>query len=96
MRGYEQFKVQLIRELSSFVIDHVLSQLLYGSFTYVLQTLGQQALELQLERYFTVWAWKWDLEQDSDFGAQLGTTVTDNTPVPIDPPRCRHTSSSSL
>jgi hypothetical protein len=25
-------------------------------------SLGQQALELQLERFFTVWAWKWDIQ----------------------------------
>ncbi|KAI0334536.1 hypothetical protein GY45DRAFT_1343283 [Cubamyces sp. BRFM 1775] len=30
-----------------------------------------QALELQLERFFTVWAWKWDIE-DEDFGTHLG------------------------
>ena len=33
--------------------------------------LGQQALELQLERFFTVWAWKWDYEDDN-FGTHLG------------------------
>ena len=37
----------------------------------MLSNLGQQALELQLERFFTVWAWKWDIE-DEDFGIHLG------------------------
>lgn len=37
----------------------------------MLSTLGQQALELQLERFFTIWAWKWDIE-DEDFGTHLG------------------------
>ncbi len=37
----------------------------------MLLNLGQQALELQLERFFTVWAWKWDIEDD-DFGNHLG------------------------
>ncbi|KAJ8489172.1 hypothetical protein ONZ51_g3067 [Trametes cubensis] len=46
-------------------------KLLHGSFTSVLSNLGQQALELQLERFFTVWAWKWDIE-DEDFGTHLG------------------------
>lgn len=34
--------------------------------------LGQQALELQLERFFTVWAWMWDVEDPIDFGKHLG------------------------
>ena len=34
--------------------------------------LGQQALELQLERFFTVWAWSWDTEEQPDFGSHLG------------------------
>ncbi|KAI0794029.1 hypothetical protein C8Q74DRAFT_1246439 [Fomes fomentarius] len=46
-------------------------KLLHGSFNSVLSNLGQQALELQLERFFTVWAWKWDIEDD-DFGNHLG------------------------
>ncbi|KAH9852031.1 hypothetical protein C2E23DRAFT_868869 [Lenzites betulinus] len=46
-------------------------KLLHGSFTSVLSTLGQQALELQLERFFTIWAWKWDID-DEDFGTHLG------------------------
>jgi len=37
-----------------------------------LDTLGQQALELQLERFFTVWAWSWDTEEQPDFGSHLG------------------------
>ncbi|KAI0766594.1 hypothetical protein BD413DRAFT_568904 [Trametes elegans] len=46
-------------------------KLLHGSFTSVLSTLGQEALELQLERFFTIWAWKWDVD-DEDFGQHLG------------------------
>ncbi len=48
------------------------AQLLHGTFSSVLSGLGQQALELQLERFFTVWAWKWDSEDD-DFATHLGT-----------------------
>lgn len=29
-------------------------------------------LELQLERFFTVWAWKWDIDHDSELGEHLG------------------------
>ncbi|KAI0644202.1 hypothetical protein C8Q79DRAFT_974698 [Trametes meyenii] len=46
-------------------------KLLHGSFTSVLSTWGQEALELQLERFFTIWAWKWDID-DEDFGVHLG------------------------
>jgi len=37
-----------------------------------MDALGQQALELQLERFFTVWAWSWDTEEQPDFGSHLG------------------------
>ncbi|OSD02951.1 hypothetical protein PYCCODRAFT_1477255 [Trametes coccinea BRFM310] len=49
-------------------------KLLHGSFTSVLSSLGQEALELQLERFFTIWAWKWDI-QDEDFGTHLGVPL---------------------
>lgn len=29
-------------------------------------------LEVQLERFFTVWAWKWDIDHDSELGEHLG------------------------
>lgn len=48
-------------------------QLAHGSFTSILSTIGQQALELQLERFFTVWAWSWNLEDSLEFGRHLGT-----------------------
>ncbi|KAF5336725.1 hypothetical protein D9758_015089 [Tetrapyrgos nigripes] len=47
-------------------------KLTHGSFTTILTTLGQQALELQLERFFTVWAWSWNLEDGIAFGSHLG------------------------
>ncbi len=61
-------KIYTVEDL---IIKACWSQLLHGSFTSVLSTLGQQALELQLERFFTIWAWKWDFE-DEDFGSHLG------------------------
>ncbi|KAI6112692.1 hypothetical protein F5141DRAFT_1272421 [Pisolithus sp. B1] len=36
------------------------------------QFKGQQALELQLERFFTIWAWSWDLEADCNLSLDLG------------------------
>ncbi|KAK2463566.1 hypothetical protein APHAL10511_004317 [Amanita phalloides] len=47
-------------------------KLTHGSFTEVISTLGQEALELQLERFFTVWAWSLNLEEMPDFGEHLG------------------------
>ena len=42
--------------------NHVdgLVKLLHGSFTSILSDRGQEVLEVQLERFFTVYAWKWD------------------------------------
>ncbi|SJL03852.1 uncharacterized protein ARMOST_07209 [Armillaria ostoyae] len=47
-------------------------KLTHGSFTSILSALGQQVLELQLERFFTPWAWSWDLECDRGFGDHFG------------------------
>ncbi|OCH87382.1 hypothetical protein OBBRIDRAFT_796262 [Obba rivulosa] len=47
-------------------------KLLHGPFESILATLGHEALELQLERFWTVWAWRWDIEQDCQFAALLG------------------------
>ncbi|CAL1715011.1 unnamed protein product [Somion occarium] len=49
-----------------------LFKLTHGSFASILSSLGQQALELQLERFFTVWGWRWDPEEDVDFTSHLG------------------------
>lgn len=47
-------------------------KLRHGSFTSVLEELGQEALELQLERFFTVWAWSWNLEENPSLSKELG------------------------
>lgn len=52
------------------------SQLTHGSFSSILSSLGQQALELQLERFFTIWAWTWDLDKDFSFGINLGARMS--------------------
>ncbi|KAG6902327.1 hypothetical protein C0995_001364 [Termitomyces sp. Mi166 len=50
-------------------------KLTHGSFTTILSTIGQEALELQLERFFTIWAWTWNLEDRGEFGEHLGTPL---------------------
>ncbi|PBK99517.1 hypothetical protein ARMGADRAFT_1161164 [Armillaria gallica] len=47
-------------------------KLTHGSLTSILAVQGQQGLELQLERFFTPWAWSWDLECDRGFGDHFG------------------------
>lgn len=56
--------------------DHASWQLTHGSLTSILLTIGQEALELQLERFFTVWAWTWDLEKGPDLGVDLGACLS--------------------
>ncbi|KAJ3557998.1 hypothetical protein NP233_g11597 [Leucocoprinus birnbaumii] len=50
-------------------------KLLHGSFTAILEALGQEALGLQLERFWTPWAWSWPLEDGHDFGQHLGVAL---------------------
>ncbi|KAF9054526.1 hypothetical protein BJ165DRAFT_1439577 [Panaeolus papilionaceus] len=67
------------------VFDHVLREhilqgyqrfkLTHGSFSQILAKLGQQALELQLERFWTPWAWSWDLESAPNFEQSFGPAL---------------------
>ncbi|KAF9454273.1 hypothetical protein P691DRAFT_770710, partial [Macrolepiota fuliginosa MF-IS2] len=50
-------------------------KLAHGSFTAILNSLGQEALGLQLERFWTPWAWSWSLEEGHDFGQHLGISL---------------------
>ncbi|KAF9460520.1 hypothetical protein BDZ94DRAFT_1265778 [Collybia nuda] len=61
-------KQDILRGYDQFKLTH-------GSFTYILSTIGQQALELQLERFFTVWAWTWNLEDGHDLKEHLGNSL---------------------
>ncbi|KAI5989276.1 hypothetical protein EDD15DRAFT_2460351 [Pisolithus albus] len=61
-------RAHLLRGYEQFKIIH-------GSFTSILHSHGQQALELQLERFFTIWAWSWDLEADSNISLDLGPSL---------------------
>ncbi|KZV94571.1 hypothetical protein EXIGLDRAFT_834893 [Exidia glandulosa HHB12029] len=48
-------------------------KLLHGTFASILaQPNGRQTLERQLERFFTVWAWKWDVESSETLREHLG------------------------
>ncbi|KAF8347839.1 hypothetical protein F5887DRAFT_954381 [Amanita rubescens] len=61
----EAIRSLLLRGYEQFKLTH-------GSFTQIMSDLGQEALELQLERFFTVWAWSLNLEEIPDFGEHLG------------------------
>lgn len=58
-------RARLLRGYEQFKIVH-------GSFTSILDSQGQQALESQLEHFFTIWAWSWDLEGNSNLSLDLG------------------------
>ena len=77
LRAYGQFKV-CESALKRFNLDicGYRFQLTHGSFTSILSALGKEALELQLERFFTVWAWSWNLEDGHEFGPHLGAFVS--------------------
>lgn len=48
-------------------------KLLHGTFSSILaQTNGRQTLERLLERFFTVWAWAWDVESSETLRDHLG------------------------
>ncbi|KAJ7289118.1 hypothetical protein C8J57DRAFT_1706037 [Mycena rebaudengoi] len=64
----EAVQTDILRGYERFKLRH-------GSFASILSSLGQEALELQLERFFTVWAWTWDLEAGPEFGEHLGTPL---------------------
>lgn len=70
--GTRDSRYAMIKAHSIMFLSLISSQLTHGSFTSILETLGQQALELQLERFWTVWSWSWDLEERIDFSEQFG------------------------
>ncbi|KAG1808585.1 uncharacterized protein BJ212DRAFT_1381872 [Suillus subaureus] len=61
-------RAYLLRGYEQFKLTH-------GSFTLILNSLGQEALELQLERFFTVWAWSWDLSKSLKLNDDLGLSL---------------------
>ncbi|KAF9530489.1 hypothetical protein CPB83DRAFT_851016 [Crepidotus variabilis] len=58
-------KTHILKGFEKFKLTH-------GSMSSILGSLGQQALELQLERFWTVWAWSWDIETQPDFAEDYG------------------------
>ena len=76
LRGYEQFKASSSWPIEECIVaDVYMAQLIHGTFDSILSFLGQQALELQLERFFTVWAWTWEMEDELDFSSFLGASL---------------------
>ncbi|KAG0709245.1 hypothetical protein DFH29DRAFT_978829 [Suillus ampliporus] len=61
-------RAHLLRGYEQFKLTH-------GSFTSILNSLGQEALELQLERFFTIWAWSWDLSKSFELSDDLGLSL---------------------
>ncbi|KAG2113121.1 uncharacterized protein F5147DRAFT_682800 [Suillus discolor] len=61
-------RAHLLRGYEQFKLTH-------GSFTSILNSFGQEALELQLERFFTVWAWSWDLSKSFELNEDLGLSL---------------------
>ncbi|KAG1746656.1 uncharacterized protein EDB91DRAFT_1118237 [Suillus paluster] len=61
-------RAHLLRGYEQFKLSH-------GSFTSILNSLGQEALELQLERFFTMWAWSWNLSKSFELNNDLGLSL---------------------
>ncbi|EJD07702.1 uncharacterized protein FOMMEDRAFT_143994 [Fomitiporia mediterranea MF3/22] len=59
---------QLLLGYEAFKVTH-------GTFTSILNDLGREGLEIQLERFFTVWAWSWDLSKPISFPDYLGIRI---------------------
>ncbi|RXW21668.1 hypothetical protein EST38_g4185 [Candolleomyces aberdarensis] len=72
---YEDGTVHDIAIRSQLLHAYERFKLMHGSFTSILAELGQEALELQLERFFTVWAWSWNLEAKAQIADQLGLSL---------------------
>ena len=53
----------------------VWTQITCGSFTSIMSSQGQHALESKLERFFTIWARSWNLEASSNLAEDLGMLV---------------------
>ncbi|KAG2157535.1 hypothetical protein DEU56DRAFT_24621 [Suillus clintonianus] len=60
---------------ANFLQGHEKFKLTHGSFTSILNFLGQESLELQLEQLFTVWAWSWDLSKSFELSSDLGLSL---------------------
>ncbi|KAH8832711.1 hypothetical protein DL96DRAFT_1583100 [Flagelloscypha sp. PMI_526] len=61
-------RFQLSQAYEQFKVTH-------GSFASILERLGREALELQLERFFTVWAWSWNLDEQPEFSEQFSIPI---------------------
>ncbi|KAJ7625555.1 hypothetical protein FB45DRAFT_1060234 [Roridomyces roridus] len=69
---YHEFSVHDVALQTDIMRGYEKFKLRHGSFSSILSSSGQEALELQLERFFTIWAWSWDLEAGPEFREHLG------------------------
>ncbi|KAF6761701.1 hypothetical protein DFP72DRAFT_803511 [Ephemerocybe angulata] len=69
---YEEGTVHDLAIRSQILHGYEKFKLLHGSFTSILDDLGQEGLETQLERFFTPWAWSWNLEAKPQIAELLG------------------------
>ncbi|KAJ6581937.1 hypothetical protein B0H19DRAFT_1217852 [Mycena capillaripes] len=72
---YHEYSVHDVAVQEDIMRGYEKFKLRHGSFASILSSLGQEALELQLERFFTVWAWSWNLEDGPEFGEHLGPSL---------------------
>ncbi|KAJ7117611.1 hypothetical protein C8R44DRAFT_791120 [Mycena epipterygia] len=72
---YHEYSVHDVAVQADIMRGYEKFKLRHGSFASILSALGQEALELQLERFFTVWAWSWNLEDGPEFGEHLGPSL---------------------
>ncbi|KAJ7655676.1 hypothetical protein DFH06DRAFT_992542 [Mycena polygramma] len=69
---YHEYSVHDVAVHADIMRGYEKFKLRHGSFASILSSLGQEALEMQLERFFTVWAWSWNLEDGPEFGEHIG------------------------
>ncbi|KAI5895317.1 uncharacterized protein SCHCODRAFT_02665679 [Schizophyllum commune H4-8] len=68
---YDESSVNDVAVRAAMLAAYERFKLTHGSFASILANLGQEALELQLERFFTVWAWSWEFGD----GIELADTL---------------------
>ncbi|KAF8518040.1 hypothetical protein BU17DRAFT_91470 [Hysterangium stoloniferum] len=50
-------------------------KLLYGTYSSILKDGNPEVLQTRLERFFTPWAWHWDIESCNDLHSHLGLSL---------------------
>lgn len=76
--AYESFQVCGLHSMHLSECTIFFMQIKYGTFSSIISSLGKEALELQLERFFTVWAWSWNVVESFPFSEYLGKLSLQN------------------